>query len=292
MFMAALNACPAETAAELFFKNVTKYFGVPQNIVSERDTRFTGRFWTVFFNMLGTELKFSTANHPQTDGQTERVNALLEDYIRHYVAASQQNWMDLLDVAQFSYNLHKSSATGMSPFELVYGQQPRTPHEVPVQKMGSKSPAAYQLARNKQELFDEANDSLYRGSSVVEVDPADLEEIRTKYVHRGLIPKYDGPFQVVSKVGSLAYRLKLPDRLKIHPMFHQACASGCRMVPACGGIVLVSQAGKVGRGRLWRAGRHARRSTNACRSWQQRATLADQSSYNRVVTKQFKTVVG
>ena len=112
------------------FKNVIKYLGIPEDNTSNRDTPFTGRFWTSLFNMMGSELKFSTANHPQTDGQTERMNALLEEYLRHYVTASQKDWVDLLDVAQFCYNLHKSSATGMSPFELVYGQQPLAPHEI------------------------------------------------------------------------------------------------------------------------------------------------------------------
>ncbi|KAK4397971.1 RNA-directed DNA polymerase [Sesamum angolense] len=98
IFISAPHACPAETATELF-KNVTKYFGVPKDIVSDRDARFTGRFWATLFNMMETELKFSTANHPQIDGQTERVNALVEDYLRHYVSASQRNWVDLLDVA-------------------------------------------------------------------------------------------------------------------------------------------------------------------------------------------------
>lgn len=83
---------------------------------------------------MGSELKFSTANHPQTDGQTERMNQLLEEYMRHYVTASQRNWVDLLDVAQFSYNLHKSSATGLSPFELLYSFQPTVPIEVALQK--------------------------------------------------------------------------------------------------------------------------------------------------------------
>ncbi|KAL0310177.1 UNVERIFIED_CONTAM: Transposon Ty3-I Gag-Pol polyprotein [Sesamum calycinum] len=88
IFIVAPHACPAETTVELFFKNIAKYFGVPQDIVSDRDVRFTERFWTALFNMMGTELKFSTANHPQTNGQTERVNALVEDYLRHYVSAS------------------------------------------------------------------------------------------------------------------------------------------------------------------------------------------------------------
>ncbi|KAL0406148.1 UNVERIFIED_CONTAM: Transposon Ty3-I Gag-Pol polyprotein [Sesamum latifolium] len=192
IFMAEPHACPAEIEAKLFFKNVTKYFGVPQDIVRDRDTR--------------NGIEVSTANHPQTNGQTERVNALLEDYLRHYVSTSQRNWVDLLDVA-----------TGMGPFELVYGQQPETPHEVPVQKTGGKCPAAYQLARTKQELFDEAKNSLAKGTTQNEKI---WKKISYKSVHRGLIPKYDGPFEVVSIVGSLAYRLKLLDRLKIHPTFH------------------------------------------------------------------------
>ncbi|KAK4383419.1 Transposon Ty3-I Gag-Pol polyprotein [Sesamum angolense] len=147
IFIVAPHACPAETTVELFFKNVTKYFGVPKDIVSDRDARFTERFWTTLFNMMGMELKFSTANHPQTDGQTERVNVLVKHYLSDYVSASQRSWVHLLNVAQFSYNLQKSSATGMSPFELAYRQQPTTPHEISVQKTGGKCPAAYQFAR-------------------------------------------------------------------------------------------------------------------------------------------------
>ena len=87
MFVAAPTVCTAEVAAELFYRNMVKYFGVPSNIVSDRDVRFTGKFWTALFNMIGTRLKFSTANHLQIDGQTERINALLEEYLRHYMTA-------------------------------------------------------------------------------------------------------------------------------------------------------------------------------------------------------------
>ena len=77
--------------------------------------------------MWGTECKFSTANHPQTDGQTERVNKMLEEYLRHFVTTSQKNWLELLELAQLSFNLQRSSATSMSPFEVAIGFQPRTP---------------------------------------------------------------------------------------------------------------------------------------------------------------------
>ncbi|RVW78229.1 hypothetical protein CK203_054712 [Vitis vinifera] len=77
-------------AAKLFFSNVVKHLGCLKDIVSDRDARFTGRFWVELFRLLGSELKFSTANHPQTDEQTERINALLEEYLRHYVTATQR----------------------------------------------------------------------------------------------------------------------------------------------------------------------------------------------------------
>ena len=190
---------------------------------------------------MGTRLKFSTANHPQTDGQTERINALLEEYLRHYVTATQRNWLELLDSAQFSYNLHKSSATDLSPFELVLGMQPQTPAEIAVQKTGGRSPTAYRFVRERQELFEQAQDSLRRARKrmvkyanqkrrPLEFDVGDrvllklTPQIWKKIVgtnrHRGLVPRYDGPFEVMGKVGAVAYRLKLPERLKLHPTFH------------------------------------------------------------------------
>lgn len=103
---------------------MVKYLSVPADIVSDRDTRFTGRFWKTLFNMMGIELKLSTANHPQKEGQTEWINHLLEEYLRHIVIASQMNWVSLLDTSQFCYNLHKLSAREICPFEIVLGRQP------------------------------------------------------------------------------------------------------------------------------------------------------------------------
>ena len=87
-FIPVTKECPAEEAARLFLKNMVKYWGVPQTIVSDQDGRFTGWFWTELFKLLGSNLNFSTSVHPQTDGQTERVNVLLEVYLCHYVNAT------------------------------------------------------------------------------------------------------------------------------------------------------------------------------------------------------------
>ena len=79
VFMATLEACSVEEAANLFFNHVVKHFGLPKDIVNDRDARFTGSFWVELFKLLGSELKFSTANYPQIDSQTERINVLLEE---------------------------------------------------------------------------------------------------------------------------------------------------------------------------------------------------------------------
>ncbi|RVX07789.1 Transposon Ty3-I Gag-Pol polyprotein [Vitis vinifera] len=120
-FISASTDCTAEETARLFLKHVVKYWGLPKFIISDRDPHFTGKFWTELFKLMGSELHFSTSFHPQTDGQTERVNALLELYLRHFVSADQKDWAKLLDITQFSYNLQRSEATNKSPFELAIG---------------------------------------------------------------------------------------------------------------------------------------------------------------------------
>lgn len=134
IFMASPDSCTTEIVVDLFHKNVVRHFGIPSDIVSDQDARFTGRFWTYLFNLLGSELKFSTTNEPQMDGQTEHINALLEESLRHFMSANQKNWLKLPDTAQFCYNLHQTSATGKCPFELALGFHPLTAQEISWQK--------------------------------------------------------------------------------------------------------------------------------------------------------------
>jgi hypothetical protein len=94
IFVAVLGSCSIELATKLFFANVVKIFGLLEDIVSDRDLRFTGQFWTALFNLMGSDLKFSIAYHPQIDGQTEKLNALLEYYLRYYASTNQKNWLE------------------------------------------------------------------------------------------------------------------------------------------------------------------------------------------------------
>ncbi|GKD02305.1 reverse transcriptase [Tanacetum coccineum] len=124
-FIAAPPDVTADDTAKLFFKNV----------------------------IMGTDLNFSTSFHPQTDRKTERVNALLELYLRHYVSDNQHDWAKLLDVAQFSYNMQQSEATGKIPFELVMGRQPLTPNALAALYEGS-SPTTYKTMKEWHEQAD------------------------------------------------------------------------------------------------------------------------------------------
>jgi len=100
---------------------------VPSRIVSTRDAKFTSIFWKKLHEALGTKIDFSSAYHPQTDGQTERVNQILEDMLRAYVLTYGSNWEKSLSFAEFSYNNSYQASLKMSPFEALYGRKCRTP---------------------------------------------------------------------------------------------------------------------------------------------------------------------
>jgi len=125
VFVAALIVCITEVAAGLFYQNVVKYLGVPFNIISDHDVRFIDRSLTTLLNIIGIRLKFSAANHSQTDRQTKRINALFEEYLRHYVTTMQWHWLGLLDSVQFCYNLQKSSTTEASPLSWFWWHNPK-----------------------------------------------------------------------------------------------------------------------------------------------------------------------
>src|SRR5664279_4977856 len=113
--------------AEIYMKRIVSLHGVPKSIVSDRGTQFTSHFWKQLHETLGTRLEFSTAFHPQTDGQTERVNQILEDMLRACALDYGSSWDENLPYAEFSYNNSYQSIIEMTPFEALYGKKCRTP---------------------------------------------------------------------------------------------------------------------------------------------------------------------
>jgi hypothetical protein len=126
-FLPVRTTYGGEKLAKLYIENIVKLHGVPSRIVSDRGTQFTSRFWKSLHKAMGTKLDFSSAYHPHTDGQTERVNQILEDMLRACVLTYGKDWEQSLPYAKFSYNNGYQPSLGMSPFEALYGSKCRTP---------------------------------------------------------------------------------------------------------------------------------------------------------------------
>jgi hypothetical protein len=187
-------------------------------------------------DQLGGKNKLSTAFHPQTDGQTERTNQTLEQYLRAYVNYEQTNWVELLPTAQFAYN-NSTSATGISPFYANYGFHPRVYGE-PLGNVSAAQKATVQVDKLKElhqamslelEFLTEkmarfANKKRSEGPDFKEGGTAYLlrTNIKTKRPSSKLDFKKLGPFKIEKKLGPVTYKLKLPKDMKIHPVFHVA----------------------------------------------------------------------
>ncbi|MCO5558341.1 hypothetical protein L7F22_011922 [Adiantum nelumboides] len=109
--------------AQVFVKEIVRLHGIPTRIISDRDAKFTSKFWQAMFQSLGTQLNLSTAYHPETDGQTERVNQVIEDMLQAYCNQQPQKWIKFLHLVEFAYNSSHHRSLGMSPFKALYGQE-------------------------------------------------------------------------------------------------------------------------------------------------------------------------
>ena len=116
-----------EQFAEIYVREIVRLHGVPVSIISDRDSRFTSSFWKSVHRAMGTNLKFSTAFHPQTDGQTERTIQTLEDMLRACTLDFQGSWSKYLPLIEFAYNNSYQATIGMAPYEALYGRKCRSP---------------------------------------------------------------------------------------------------------------------------------------------------------------------
>ena len=112
---------------ELYVKEIVQLHGVPLSIVSDRDLRFTLRFWKELQSALGTRLNFNTTFHPQTDGQSKRLIQVLEDMLRGYVMEFPRSWDRYIPLMEFAYNNSCQASIGMTPYETLYGRRCKTP---------------------------------------------------------------------------------------------------------------------------------------------------------------------
>ena len=233
-----VKTCSAEDVARYFIQHVYQYHGLPKVLISDRDPRFTSNFWKSFCKRLGMNPRYSTAFHPQTDGQTERTNRVLEEVLRHFIDGDHKNWEDLLPLAAFAMNNAKSSTTGETPFYLNHGSHPHThmtlglPEgtlptlEVVFKDMESTLTRIKELITAAQDRQKTYADNRFRRPHTFAVGDKVMLSTKNLKFRTGvkkLHPKYLGPFEITEMVGNSnnAVRLKLPSSYhRIHPVFH------------------------------------------------------------------------
>jgi hypothetical protein len=221
--------------AYLFMRHVASAHGTPQEIISDRDKLFTSKFWETLMDQLGIHHKMSTAYHPQTDGQTERLNQTLEQYLRMYVDYDQKNWVTLLPTAQLAYNSTATTTTGISPFYANYGYNPSVAGEPRNLRVWTQQ--AIIDARKLRTLHIEISRDLefvaqrtahyynrkkLEGPRLREGDKVYLlrRNIQTVRPSDKLDHKKFGPFTIKRNIKNTSFELRLPGSMKIHPVFH------------------------------------------------------------------------
>lgn len=224
----------AEQFAQVLIENLIRYHGLPDSIVSDRGSLFTSQFWSSLAYFLGVKRRLSTAFHPQTDGQTERQNSTMEQYLRAFVCWEQDDWVSWLPVAEFAYNNARNSTTGISPFEANLGYSPRMSWDEDVDPK-SRSRAAVDNAKHLATLMGVCKEAILAAQETQatyanrhrksrEYSVGDYVWLNTKYIrtkrNRKLEFKNFGPFLITHVIGKQSYRLKLPDRWRIHNVFH------------------------------------------------------------------------
>lgn len=238
VFIPTIKAISAKATARLFFDYVFRHYGMPSVIISDRDPRFTSNFWKEFLELLGTELRMSTAFHPQTDGMAERYNRTIEEMLRSYVSQTNSiHWDKMLTPLEFAYNSSVNAATGYSPFVLLYGEQPRVPisffqtcqlpdvFDRSIKSIWKSMEVARNNIRRSQEKqkkrIDEKHQVMeFEEGDLVYLSTVNLSDNQMPAVPRKLWPKFIGPFQIERKVSSHAYKLLLPEEFKIHNTFN------------------------------------------------------------------------
>jgi hypothetical protein len=230
-FIPCNKTVTAEQTANLFIQNILRLHGAPSSIVSDRGVQFTSHFWKSFNNNLGTKLSFSSAFHPETDGQTERLNQTMEQYLRCYTNYTQDDWVDLLPLAEFSYNNSDHASTKQSPFLANYGYHPTMDFCLPNdQPPNDRTQTLKETINILTENIQKAQDA-YTSQANKKRKPAPELKIGSKVWLRTTnirtnrpSKKFDyrklGPFKVIEKINPVCYRILLPDTMRIHNVFH------------------------------------------------------------------------
>lgn len=227
----------ASELATNLVRRVVSQHGIPETVVSDRDPRITARYYAELSRLMGTQLNMSTAHHPQTDGQSEREIRTLITALRSFCNNHQDDWDDILPMLELGFNTAVQASTQRSPYELLYGQQPRTPLDVALDPLLSRVPAAKERADRLREGFEFARGKLVQAQQrqarnadrhrrLVQLAVGDevllsTEGLQLRGQSNKLCSPFVGPFAITEVINANAFRLALPPQMRaLHPVFN------------------------------------------------------------------------
>jgi hypothetical protein len=235
--------------AELYMSRIVYLHRVLKKIVSDRGTQFTSRFWERLHEALDTQLHFSSAYHPQTDGQTERVNQILEDMLRICALQYGRRWDKSLSYTEFSYNNSYQESLKMASFEMLYGRRcqtllfwnetrewkvfgPDILEEAEKQVRMVKENLRVTQSRQKSYTEHRRRELSFKAGDFVYLKVSPMRGLHRFKVRGKLAPRFIGPFKILEKRGEVAYQLELPPQLSdVHDVFYVSQLKKCLRVP-------------------------------------------------------------
>ncbi|XP_058783964.1 uncharacterized protein LOC131658715 [Vicia villosa] len=203
-FIALPSKFTARDIAQRFTVEIARLHGAPKSIISDRDPLFLSNFWQEFHKIQGTMLKYSTAYHPETDGQTEVLNRSVETYLRCFASTHPGKWYKFLHLAEYWYNTSFHTAIQTTPFRALYGRDPPNIRDFVSGSVQDQS----------------LEDTLQQHQEILKTLKVNLQKSRVQMEKQANTQRFYGPYKIIKRIGNVAYLLNLPSSSRIHPVVH------------------------------------------------------------------------